>query len=242
MVVVIAQKTIRGVARRLVARALDVEPIGLRHVPTAGPVLLAARHVHHLHDGAALLALVPRTLHVLVALDWVQGAAMRRVMEVATRAARWPVVLRADALATGPDGRPRNGGSAYRLDEEPRYRLRALRDSLALLVGGAALLVFPEAYPGVDPRFTPKRDPDELLPFRPGFAALVALAAQRRGVDVPVVPVGLEYRPGPRLRLVVRFGRPLRPGAQARQAGFVGAVERTVAALSGVPTADRATG
>ena len=33
---------------------------GLEHVPGSGPVLIAARHFHHLYDGCVLMKAVPR--------------------------------------------------------------------------------------------------------------------------------------------------------------------------------------
>ena len=45
---------------------------GLEHIPTDGPVLLIARHYHHLFDGVVLLLSVPRPIHILVTLDWVK--------------------------------------------------------------------------------------------------------------------------------------------------------------------------
>ena len=50
---------------------------------------------------------VPRPLHILVALDWVQNRAGRRAMERACRAAGWPVVLRPTGAGRG---RHRRGG------------------------------------------------------------------------------------------------------------------------------------
>jgi putative membrane protein len=186
--------------------------------------------VHHLFDGLALLAAITRPLHILVALDWVRGRALRALMEWATRSARWPAILRSEALEIGPDGGPRNGGSAFRLEEAPRYRLRAFREAVDLLTAGRVLIVFPEGYPNVDPGFTLKGSFDEMLPFRPGFASLATLVRNRRGIEVPIVPVGLVYQPGPVWRVRVRFGEPL---MFADGETLVRRVENRVAELSG---------
>jgi putative membrane protein len=72
------------------------------------------------------------------------------------------------------------------------------------------LVVFPEAYPNIDPAYTPKSD-DEFLPFRPGFVRLVE-RAQRDGVTrVPIVPVGFAYAPADRNRwhVLMRVGVPI---------------------------------
>ena len=88
---------------RLIARAvafgrLQTISSGIAHIPVKGPALLVVRHYHHLYDGLALFAALPRQFHILVTLDWVQNAAMQSLMKQPTRLARWPVVLRADAL------------------------------------------------------------------------------------------------------------------------------------------------
>jgi putative membrane protein len=229
-----AGRTIAAAARRIATHRLDLAVHGLEHVPTRGPVLIAARHHHHLYDGVALLTAVPRRLHVVVALDWARTRCERAVMEWAVSAARWPALLREDALvATG-------GTSAFDPREVARYRLAAVRLAVDLLAEGAAVVVFPEGYPDVDPRFTPKTRRGEMLPFRPGFATIRDLVRRRTGGDVPIVPAGLGYEPGPRWRAVLRFG-PALP-AHAPRGPLVRIAERRVAALStdpgsGVPLA-----
>jgi putative membrane protein len=225
-----AGRTIAAVAARIAARRLDLEVCGLEHLPATGPVVVVARHRHHLFDGVALLAAARRRLHLVVALDWARTRGERVLMEWAVRAARWPALLRDDALAAVP--------SAFRPAEAPAYRLRAIRLAVDLLVAGRALVVFPEAYPNVDPRYTPKLTADEMLPFRPGFATIRSLAARRTGADVPVVPAGLEYEPGPRWRAVLRFGPALPAGGSPGE--IAGLAERRVAALSTPPATARA--
>jgi putative membrane protein len=219
-----AARTIATAAARIAARRLDVAVSGLEHVPITGPVLIVARHYHHLYDGVALLSAVPRRLHVVVALDWARTRPERTVMEWAVHAARWPALLRDDALAAGRQP------SAFRRDEAARYRLAAVRLAVELLADGAAVLVFPEGYPDVDPRFTPKTRLGEMMPFRPGFAVIRDLARRRTGADVPIVPAGLAYEPGARWKAALRFG-PALP-ADAATAPLVRLAERRVAALS----------
>ena len=219
-----AGRTIAAAAARIAARRLDMVVDGLEHVPASGPLLIVARHYHHLYDGVMLLAAVPRRLHIVVALDWARTRRERAVMEWAVGAARWPALLRDDALAAGQQR------SAFRRDEVARYRLAAVRLAVRLLAAGAAVLVFPEAYPDVDPRFTPKTRPGEMLPFRPGFAVIRELTRRRTGMKVPIVPAGLAYEPGTRWRAALRFGRAL--PADAATATLVRIAERRVAALS----------
>lgn len=217
--------TLRAAAHLLARRSLEVEAQGLEHIPATGPVLLVARHYHHLYDGVVLLRAVSRPTHILVALDWVETAALRWVMEWATRTARWPAVLR-------PEGMTR-GRSAFAASEMVRQQLHAMREAVALLHDGAALVVFPEGFPTLDPRFTPKRGAGEYLPFHTGFARIAAMATRRSGAPIPVVPVGLRYRPDRRWRVSVRFGSPMVVTKDARAAAR--AVQSRVMALSAAP-------
>ena len=205
--------TRRQVARALVARALDLAVIGLEHVPTDGPALLVARHHHHLFDATAILATVPREVHVVVALDWLGGGPALGLMRGLAGAARWPGVWRR--------------GPGWRLNRHG-YRL-----ALTLLREGRLLLVFPEGYPTVDPAGS--RKSGDFLPFDPGFLAL----AERAGPEVPIVPVGVWYAPRPRggWTVCLRFGQPLvlgRGPAVDRRAALA-AVEAAVRRLSAPP-------
>ena len=191
---------IREFCRAAGVRRLDVTVEGLELVPPAGPVLLAGRHYHHFYDAAILLTRIPRPLHFLVALDWVHAPRERRLMEWACRAARWPVLLRAEQI--GPTG------AAYRPDEVGPYLRRAIGEAVGLLRDGHALVVFPEGYPTVDPAGSVKTGTDAFLPFRSGFARLVARAQRGQDRPIPIVPFGLAYRPGPREQALLRIGAP----------------------------------
>jgi putative membrane protein len=189
-------------------KADGVSVEGLERVPRSGPVLLAARHYHHLLDGAVLVHHLPRPVHIVVALDWSANAKQRRIMERACAWAHFPVILR--PATTGAHG-------GYAASEVQRYLRSGVRDAAALLRDGRVVLVFPEGYPVIDPTVsdaTPRaRDADGLLPFAAGFRTIVR-AAQRNGArNVAVVPVGLRYEPsgprGARWCITVRFGEPL---------------------------------
>jgi 1-acyl-sn-glycerol-3-phosphate acyltransferase len=207
----------RVAARLLVERALDLHVVGLEHVPAAGPAILVARHYHHLYDASAILACVPREVHVLIALDWLGGGTRLHVMRWLAAVARWPGVWRS--------------GPRWRLNRDG-YRL-----SLRLLREGRLLLVFPEGHPAIDPEGNRKNDPDGFLPFDAGFLVL----AKRAGLDVPIVPVGLWYAPRPAGGWIVwlRFGRPVcaRAGDRSQQRAQVATVEAEARRLSAPPTA-----
>jgi 1-acyl-sn-glycerol-3-phosphate acyltransferase len=179
----------RHAARLLVARALDLHVEGLEHVPASGPALLVARHYHHLYDAAAILASVPREVHVLIALDWLGSGARLRVMRWLANAARWPGVWRS--------------GPGWRLNRE------GYRQSLHVLREDGVLLIFPEGYPTIDPAGMRQKDADGFGPFDPGFLVLAKRAQD--GVQVPIVPVELWYapRPGGGWTVWLRFGEPV---------------------------------
>lgn len=247
---------LRTAARLGIARRVRLRVEGLDHVPATGPVLIASRHYHHLYDALALLTVIPRPLHFFVALDWVHGRWGRRVMEGACRAARWPVVLRQEELLRQAQEHP--GRAAYRPDETSRYLRQGMAEATALLRAGRAMAIFPEAYPNVDPRYTPKHG-DAFLPFRPGFARLAMMAARDGQTRVPVVPAGLAYADlagadagrtdagstadslwlRGRAQVTLRFGAPMEigvgrvgDGGQPTAADIVEAVEHKVRALS----------
>ena len=205
----------RFAARCLVGRGLDLRVVGLEHVPARGAAILVARHYHHLYDAAAIMACVPREVHILIALDWLGGGARLGVMRWLADAARWPGVWRA--------------GAGWRFNRAG-YRL-----SLDLLREGRLLLVFPEGYPAIDPERSPRaEDRDAVLPFNAGFAVL----AERAGGRMPIVPVGLSYAPrsGGGWRVELRFGRAIdATGSPSQRQRLVEVVEAEVRRLSGLP-------
>ena len=206
-------------------RSVELVVEGREHLPTSGPLLLAARHVHHLLDGCILTTLVGRPLHILVAVDWTRPGPQRRLLDLATGLLRWPAVIRDDApCAASP--------------AEAQRRLRAAtRDAVSLLREGRALLVFPEGYPAVDPHPTPKAGLDDFLPFRPGFVRLAAFAERAGAPPVPIVPVGFWYGPRPvgGWRVVARLGPPVRLGEVASSLAAASWVEQEVQRLSEPP-------
>lgn len=225
----VSQQVLRRGSRALLGGArLTVE--GAEHLPETGPVLLAARHFHHLDDGCVLLAALPRPVHIVVALDWVRTPRLRTLMEAACRMARWPVVLREERL------RAQGVPSAYTAAELGLYLRRGIRQAVELLRGGRALVIFPEAYPNVDPAYTPKTREDDFLPFRPGFVRIAQLAERRTGTPVPIVPVGFVYvgaQAGAPEYITLRLGAPVFAPANGETAPVVELVERQVRQLSG---------
>lgn len=180
----IGPRAIAWWALRTQVATLRIE--GLERIPAAGPVLLVARHYHHLLDGAVLVQHVPRPVHIVVALDWAADMLQRRGMEFACRLARYPIFLRAATLGE------RRG---YARSELLRTTRGGVRETTALLREGRVVLVFPEGYPNVDPAFTRKTG-DAFLPFEPGYLRLVVLAQRDGATRVAVVPVGFHYEQG----------------------------------------------
>jgi 1-acyl-sn-glycerol-3-phosphate acyltransferase len=204
----------------LATRAGHVTLEGLEHVPQAGPVLLVARHYHHLLDGAVILRWVPRPVHIIVGLDWTENARQRAWMERACRAAQYPVVLRPATLGTT---------AGYSRDELLRYTRRGIADAAALLHEGRVVLVFPEGYPNIDPASTQKSG-DELLPFAAGWERVVTIAERNSNTHVAIVPVGFVYalETNGRWSVTARFGTPRRSTERT-------SIESDVRALSGMP-------
>jgi putative membrane protein len=240
-------------SRRLTRGKVQATVEGQEHVPSSGPVLIVARHFHHLYDGCILLNTLPRRLHILVALDWVQIRWLRWLMEWACAMVEWPIILRDERLDEGQNAIhrvPTKAGnsvysgqdvmnrvhtrenSVYSRDESTRYLRRAVKKSIELLRDGEALVVFPEAYPNIDPEPTPKKDEDAFLPFRPGFAKLVELAEKDGSTQVAIVPAGLAYTRNGQWHVTLRFGSPVFRQNFTSSTQLVQALEEQVHALS----------
>jgi 1-acyl-sn-glycerol-3-phosphate acyltransferase len=184
----------RRVARAIIERNVDLHIEGLEHVPTSGAAILVARHYHHLYDAVAILACVSREVHVVVALDWLGGGLGLRLMRWLADVAEWPVVWRA--------------GKKWRFNRD------GYLSSVRLLRDGQLLLLFPEAYPIIDPSGSPRVDSDALLPFDSGFLVI----AERARQPVPIVPVGVCYgrSRGGKWRMWLRFGPAVCHGSAER--------------------------
>jgi putative membrane protein len=212
-------RSLRALAKGGLRRRTELTVEGLDCVPERGPVLLAARHVHHLWDGAALIATLPRPAHIIVGLDWIGSAPLRATLPPLCRAAGWPVVYRPSSPTAPPDNVVRAA------------LLSATKDVLNLLGRGRIVIVFPEAYPNIDPEYTPKPDRDAFLPFEPGVVRLAGLAA-RRGLSVPIVPVGFAYREAEGWQITMRFGAPRYVRSRLDEATILPLLEADVRALS----------
>jgi 1-acyl-sn-glycerol-3-phosphate acyltransferase len=223
------QRAMRVIARALAARRLQTSVRGLEHVPLAGPALIVARHYHHLFDGVALFAALPRPFHIVVTLDWVTTRASKIFFQTLTTWAGWPLVLRREAVLRNCSisGRP-----LFAPEDIVHYQRRALRRAVDLLLRGRIVVVFPEGYPNIDPSYTPKHGPDEFLPFKPGFVAMAAAAESRLGASVPIIPLGIRYQAGKPWVATLSFGPIIYRARFAQRATLVTYAEDEVKRLS----------
>ena len=222
-------------ARALAAGRVEMAATGLEYIPTDGPVLLVARHYHHLFDGVVLLVSIPRPVHILVTLDWAKNSYARRLITLATTMARWPVVRRNDALKTCVNREvARQGGRSAQ--PPPSNAINEARSAipLGLLAEGRVLVVFPEGYPNIDPHYTPKTRPEEFLPFKAGFATIAAAAEKRLGAKVPMVPSGFRYTKNNRWIARLNIGEAVYLEDFVSRPLLVSYMEQRVAELSGL--------
>jgi 1-acyl-sn-glycerol-3-phosphate acyltransferase len=218
------------IARILTGQRLKTVALVLEHLPPEGPGIIAARHYHHLFDGLAFYAVVARRFHIVVTLDWAQDRWTKFFMSTLNAIARWPVVLRQEALDNCPTERRHYSASDLR-----RYQFAALRESVRLLEENRLLVIFPEGFPYIDPVFTPKTHADEFLPFKPGFAAIAESAERVMQRAIPVIPTGISYQTGATWLAHVSFGAPIyRRDFPSRQ-DFIDSVAEQVKRLSGLP-------
>ncbi len=201
---VVSWRFLRRAGQMALDRHATVTIEGREHVPATGPVLVVARHYHHLYDGCVAVDAFDRPVHIVVGLDWIRNPLVRVAMNRLCRMARWPVVIRPPlADASSPSRRT--------LDDRRAVLRRSARESVELLREGRVVLIFPEGYPNVDPSFTPKRG-EEFLPFHGGFVRYARLAERGGAGPVPIVPLGFHYErtgAGDHWRIVARFGPPV---------------------------------
>lgn len=203
---------------------------GLEHIPRSGPVLIAARHFHYIYDGYILVRVVPRRLHTVIALDWLQIQGLRLLIELACSLADWPVVLRGSEMQRHTE----NGRWVYQPIENRRYLRQVMQAAARLLRAGEVLVIFPEGHPNIDPHPTPKQDLEEFLPFQPGFVKMAELAERDGLTRVAIVPAGLAYTSKRKKAWLarVRFGTPLYLDDFASPDEALHVVEERVQALS----------
>ncbi|MGH7871552.1 MAG: lysophospholipid acyltransferase family protein [Candidatus Binatia bacterium] len=221
-------KSMRLIAHGLAAGHLQTVASGLENLSAEGPALIVARHYHHLYDGLALFAAIHRPFHIVVSMDWVQNKWTKFFFETANRLARWPTVLRRDALTR----RANDQRSFFTEHDVIRYQRKAMRQSVDLLVAGRLLVIFSEGYPNVDPVYTTKTEPEEFLPFKRGFLHIVAAAEKRLNQSIPIVPAGVHYTRGSPWIAHLRFGSPLYRDKNAAKEELVKNLERAVKHLS----------
>ncbi len=189
---------------------------GLHHVPATGGVLLASNHLSFI-DSVVIPVVVPRRVAFLAKSDYFTGTGLRGAAQRA-----W-----FEGLGMLPVDR-----------DDPRAALGSLDTALEVLARGDAFGLYPEGSRSRDGR---------LYRGRTGVAHLALTAG------VPVVPVGLvgtdRLQPvGARfprpVRVTVRFGAPVLPGArfEGMPAGrarrqLTDEVMAAIAALSGQPEA-----
>src|SRR6266849_921665 len=217
-------------SRFITRRHMEMHAEGVEHIPQSGPVLIAARHFHYFYDGFILLRSIPRRMHTMVALDWLQSGRLRLVIEFACMLADWPVILRGEQMHEHEGDERR----AYTPIEARQYLRNVTVDAVRLFRSGELLVIFPEGYPNIDPHPTPKADLDAFLAFRSGFVKMAEQAERDGRTQVAIIPAGLIYtrERGKGWHATVRFGPALFLSDFASAEQLRHAVEARVHALS----------
>jgi 1-acyl-sn-glycerol-3-phosphate acyltransferase len=168
----------------------------------------------------------------MIGLDWVSTRTTRWLMENLTRGCAWPVTLRSNEDRQG-DGEPGfEAASAYRPNEVGPYQQRAFRQCVELLGRERVVVIFPEAYPVIDPHTFRKPRRETLAPFKPGFARAAVIAARRHGRPVSVVPVGIRADAANQRKLDFGYGQPKLVTAASDVKSLVAQVRADICRLS----------
>jgi 1-acyl-sn-glycerol-3-phosphate acyltransferase len=224
----ITDRAMRVIARILAAGRVRTVSRGLENLPPHGPVLIVARHYHHLFDGLMLFSAIERRFHIVVTLDWAKNRRGKLIMETLNRFARWPMILRADALARNSN----HTNGLFANADTVRYQRRTLRQTIELLRDRRVVVIFPEGYPTIDPNFTPKLGTDDFLPFQPGFVHIAAAAEKRLGIRVPIIPAGVRYESGTPWIGYLTLGTPVYRDQFLTKESLIRSVEHRVRELS----------
>src|SRR6266571_7139569 len=203
---------------------------GPEHLPRSGPVLIVARHFHWYYDGHVLVRTIPRRLHIIVALDWLQSRALRLLIEFACSLPDWPIILRGEEFRKHKKDEP----WVYTRVEARRYLRQVMRTATRLLRSGEIFVMFPEGYANIDPHPTPKANLDAFLAFQPGFVRLAELAERDGKTRVAIIPTGFTYtrEQDKPWHATVRFGSALFRSDFASTELLLQAVEESVHELS----------
>jgi glycerol-3-phosphate O-acyltransferase/dihydroxyacetone phosphate acyltransferase len=203
----------------------DLEVAGMERLPTHGPVLLASNHPNALVDALVI------------------ACTLRRPVTLTAKATLWAnpvtrVLLRAAGvvpLRRASDDAARAGGAGV-LD--PSRNAHAFAAVLDVLARSGIVLLFPEGKSHSDP---------ELAPLKTGLARIAMMARDERGLDIPIVPVGLtfERKWEPRSRVLMHVGTPVLADPEMPNADSVASLtQRVNVGLREVtlnfPTADEA--
>lgn len=225
---------LRGCTLVLARRRIKLSAEGLEHIPRSGAVLIVARHFHYIYDGYIFLRVIPRRLHILVALDWLQVQGLRLLIELGCGLADWPVVLRGEEMKQHSEQEQ----WVYQPLDGRRYLRQIMHATSRLLRAGEVLVIFPEGYPNVDPHPTLKADLEAFLPFQPGFVRIAERAQKDGHTHIAIVPAGLAYTKdsGKHWQAHVRFGSALFLEDFANSDALLSAVEERVQALSYTPS------
>ena len=228
---IMIDKSMRIIARCLAAGRLKTVAGGAENLPPHGPAVIVLRHYHHLFDGLTVFAAIKRRFHIVVTLDWVRTRRGKLFMTSINRLARWPMILRADALNRRSSDDRRG---LFSPGDVTRYQRSAMIQAVELLVQGRILVVFPEGYPNIDPTYTPKVQPEEFLPFKRGFVSIVRAAEARLEKKIPIIPAGLRYDRGRIWTGYLTFGKALYRQDITNRKELIQQLETEVKELSGI--------
>ncbi len=207
---------VRGIAKLNLYRKYKVIVTGQEHVPPSGPVILASRHFHGDFDLSLMLSIIHRRIFFLGATDFLKEGVQMRVVRLVY-----------EKMGAVPINRPDS------IFQKPSTGLIAAYKSIVrLLMLGQAVMIFPEGWPNIDSHWTRKTEQDDVIEVKAGLFHFIDYVQKKKGVLVPIVPIGVRYTKEGRQNLIfVNIGTPFNIPVSAERIDFQPYMDKLYAEL-----------
>ncbi len=168
---------------------------GIENIPERGPCILAVRHYHFQYDQFILMAIISRPLFFLATSELFVSAVGEKILD---KVGAIPVNKdyssedhKSNWWNTNINFRFSSPEKVKKFEKEHNVMSGALKKPLIHLKYGDAIVIFPEGDPIVFGTY--ERNGKEFLRPNEGYVWIAYYAKKRHNVDVPIIPVGIDY-------------------------------------------------